>query len=81
MRAAPNGIGSWTIGGWAAILRVPARRTGEEWALALLEREVVVHPGHFYEIEGESYLVSSLIPEPELFARALKRLADLLTFS
>lgn len=66
-------------GGWAAILRLPARRTGEEWALALLDRDVVAHPGHFYDLEGEAHLVLSLMPEPGVLRRGLERLADLLT--
>jgi len=65
-------------GGWSAILRVPARRTGEEWALALLDRDVVAHPGHFYDLEGEAFLVLSLIPEPGAFRCAVGRLAELL---
>ncbi len=66
-------------GGWSAIVRLPARRSGEDWALALLERGVVAHPGHFYDLEGEAHLVLSLIPDPETFRRGLGRLSDLLT--
>jgi alanine-synthesizing transaminase len=62
-------------GGWAAVLRVPGPRTDEEWALALLERGVVVHPGHFYDFDRDGHLVLSLIPEPDLFAAGLERLA------
>ena len=58
-------------GGWIAILRVPARRSGEEWALELLGRGVIVHPGHFYDIEGEAYLVVSLIVKEDAMERAL----------
>ena len=65
--------------GWAAILRVPAVRSGEEWALALLERGVAVHPGHFYDLEGEACLVLSLIPQPDVFRTAIERLGDALT--
>jgi hypothetical protein len=61
-------------GGWSAILRLPATRSGEEWALTLLAEGVVVHPGHFYDIEGEAYLVVSLIPEPHVFRAGLERL-------
>ena len=64
-------------GGWAAVLRLPASRSGEECSLALLERDVIVHPGHFYDMTGEAYLVLSLIPEVDRFAWALGRLADL----
>ena len=63
-------------GGWAAVLRVPRQRSEEEWALGLLARGVVVHPGHFYDIAGEGYLVLSLIPEPDLFAAGLARIEE-----
>jgi alanine-synthesizing transaminase len=64
-------------GGWAAVLRVPRLRTEEDWALGLLARGVVVHPGHFYDLEGEGYLVLSLIPEPAVFAAGLARIEEL----
>jgi hypothetical protein len=63
-------------GGWVAILRLPARRSGEEWALDLLRRDVVVHPGHFYDIPGEAHLVVSLIVEPARFDEGLARLVE-----
>jgi alanine-synthesizing transaminase len=67
-------------GGWAAILTMPSRRSGEEWALALLERDVVVHPDHFYDLERTA-LVVSLIVEPEVLRAALDRLLNVLTTS
>ena len=67
-------------GGWAAIVRLPASR-GPEWPLALLERDVVVHPGHFYDLEGDDLVVVSLIPEPERFRAGLARIAELLAVS
>jgi alanine-synthesizing transaminase len=63
-------------GGWAAVLRVPRQRSEEEWALGLIARGVVVHPGHFYDIAGEGYLVLSLIPEPDRFAAGLARIEE-----
>lgn len=52
-------------GGWSAILRVPATRTDEAWALALLgERGLLVHPGYFFDMPPGAYLVGSLLPEP-----------------
>lgn len=59
-------------GGWVAILRVPRVRSEEEWALELLRRDVVVHPGHFYDIEDEAHLVLSLIVEPAVFDGGLE---------
>ena len=63
-------------GGWSAVLRVPASRTDEAWALALLERGVAVHPGHFYDFAAGEHLVLSLIVEPETFAAGLDVLAS-----
>ena len=63
-------------GGWAAVLRVPRQRSEEEWALGLLERDVVVHPGHFYDFADEGYLVLSLIPEPAVFDEATGRIQE-----
>ncbi|HEY6763380.1 MAG TPA: pyridoxal phosphate-dependent aminotransferase [Candidatus Sulfotelmatobacter sp.] len=66
-------------GGWYAVLRVPATKSDEDWAIELLrERSVVVHPGHFYDFPGEGHLVLSLIaPEAEFkegVRRALNRI-------
>lgn len=58
-------------GGWVAVLRVPERRSEENWALELLRRGVAVHPGHFYDLEGGCFLVLSLIVEPEVFDRGM----------
>jgi aspartate/methionine/tyrosine aminotransferase len=61
-------------GGWYAVLRVPNTRSDEDWALALLERGVYVHPGHFFGFATDGYLVVSLItPEPQ-FAEGLERI-------
>lgn len=63
-------------GGWSAVLRVPATRTDEAWALALLEEDgVLVHPGYFYDMpEGAAYLVAGLLAEPGRFQAGLERL-------
>jgi len=58
-------------GGWSAVVALPPARTDEEWALALLEHDVVVHPGYFYEFDAPGRLVLSLLPEPSVFDRAL----------
>ncbi len=65
-------------GGWVAVLRLPARRSGEAWALELLRRDVVVHPGHFYDLPGEAFLVVSLIVEPAVLGAGLERLGEAL---
>jgi aspartate/methionine/tyrosine aminotransferase len=64
-------------GGWSAVIRVPATRTEEALVLALLERDrVVVHPGYFFDFPHEAFLVVSLLPRPELFARGLQLIQD-----
>jgi aspartate/methionine/tyrosine aminotransferase len=43
--------------------------------LDLLERDgVVVHPGYFFDFPHEAFLVVSLLPEPAVFARAVRLL-------
>ncbi|HMK29470.1 MAG TPA: pyridoxal phosphate-dependent aminotransferase [Terriglobales bacterium] len=62
-------------GGWYAILRVPSTQPDEELAIRMLEeRQVLVHPGHFYDFHSEGYLVVSLIPPEEEFACGTREL-------
>lgn len=65
-------------GGWSAVLRVPATVPEEERVLRLLdERDVLVHPGYFFDFPREAYLVLSLLSRPEDFAEGVSRvLAD-----
>jgi hypothetical protein len=63
-------------GGWYAVLRVPNTRSDEDWALALLDRGVYLHPGHFFGFAADGYLVLSLItPEPQ-FAEGVERIVE-----
>ena len=62
-------------GGWSAIVRLPATRTDEEWALSLLEEQaVVVHPGYFFDIDLPACVVVSLLPPTEVFAAGVSRI-------
>jgi alanine-synthesizing transaminase len=66
-------------GGWYAVLRVPATRSDEELALALLnEQGVYVHPGHFYDFTTEGFLVVSLITSEHTFAEGIERISAVL---
>jgi len=66
-------------GGWSALLRRPALDSAEACALRLLrEAGVLVHPGHFFDLPGEGYLVLSLLPEPGVFEEGLRRLVGAL---
>ena len=63
-----------TEGGWYAVIQVPATETEETLALRLLEKDhVLVHPGYFFDFPREAFLVTSLLPEPERFEAAMKR--------
>jgi hypothetical protein len=62
-------------GGWYAVLRLPAVRSDEEWALELLAADgVLVHPGHFYDFATEGYLVISLLPAAEILQAGMRKL-------
>ncbi len=62
-------------GGWYVILRVPATKSDEELAIAILRQTgVLVQPGHFYDFARDGYLVLSLITPQEIFAPGIERL-------
>jgi alanine-synthesizing transaminase len=62
-------------GGWYAVLRVPATRSDEDLALAVLnESSVYVHPGHFFDFPSDGYLVVSLICAKSGFSTGLRSL-------
>jgi hypothetical protein len=64
-------------GGWYAVLRVPATVPDEERVVRLLEeRDVLVHPGYFFDFPREAHLVLSLLPEPPVFAEGVVRVLD-----
>ena len=63
-----------TEGGWYAVIQVPAIETEETLTLRLLEQDhVLVHPGYFFDFPREAFLVTSLLPAPERFEAAMKR--------
>ncbi|MBL8606463.1 MAG: pyridoxal phosphate-dependent aminotransferase [Myxococcales bacterium] len=63
-------------GGWYAVVRLPATRPEEAWALGLLrEHAVYTHPGHFFDFADEPYVVVSLLTEPEVLAAGAAALA------
>lgn len=62
-------------GGWSAVLQVPAYRSEENLVVELLtEDHVLVHPGYFFDVEREAFLVLSLLPEPQVFDPAVRRM-------
>jgi alanine-synthesizing transaminase len=61
-------------GGWYALLRVPATRSEEDLVVSLLdEHDVLVHPGFFFGLPHEAFLVVSLLTEPLVLAEGLGR--------
>jgi aspartate/methionine/tyrosine aminotransferase len=62
-------------GGWYAILKLPAIRSDEDWAVEMLTEDgVFVHPGHFYDFLSEGHLVVSLLPPAEIFQQGIRKL-------
>jgi aspartate/methionine/tyrosine aminotransferase len=65
-------------GGWNAVLRVPSVRSNEDLAIELVtQKQVIVHPGHFYDFDREGYLVISLIAPEADFAEGIGRLLQM----
>jgi alanine-synthesizing transaminase len=61
-------------GGWYALLRIPATRSEEDVVVSLLEgQDVLVHPGFFFGLPQEAYLVVSLLTAPAILAEGLRR--------
>jgi aspartate/methionine/tyrosine aminotransferase len=64
-----------TEGGWSAVIRVPATRSEEQFVLDLLEQEgILAHPGYFYDFQRDTFVVISLLSEPDVFRDASTRL-------
>jgi aspartate/methionine/tyrosine aminotransferase len=62
-------------GGWSAVVRVPATESEESLVLRLLdEAGVLVHPGYFFDFSEEAFLVLSLLPSPDVFDEAIRRI-------
>jgi aspartate/methionine/tyrosine aminotransferase len=60
-------------GGWYATLRVPKTKTDEELAIDLLEkRNVLVHPGHFFDFHQDGHLILSLMTPEAVFAEGVQ---------
>lgn len=62
-------------GGWYAVIRLPQGCREEAVVKELLEKHsVFVHPGYFFDFAEESFVVVSLLPQPEIFEEGLARL-------
>jgi alanine-synthesizing transaminase len=81
LRAIVTGAGGASVlpadGGWSAVLRVPATRPEDVLVTELLDRDgVAVQPGYFFDFPHEAFLIVSLLPEPDVFARGVHLLRD-----
>jgi alanine-synthesizing transaminase len=64
-------------GGLSAILRVARATAAEEIAeWALRERDVYVHPAHFYDLDRDDLVVVSLLTPSEVLREALQRILE-----
>jgi len=65
------------VGGWSAVLQAPA--AARDMAMEALSRcDVLLHPGHFYDVSPEGSFVVSLLPHPAVLDEGLARLESLL---
>jgi hypothetical protein len=72
-----QGVPSCTLlvadGGWSAIVRVPSIGAEEDLVVDLVAKGVVVHPGYFFDLPHESFLVVSLLPAEDRFVEGISR--------
>jgi alanine-synthesizing transaminase len=62
-------------GGWYAILEAPRIDPEEEWVLKLLiEDDVLVQPGFFFDFDREAFLVLSLLTPDTAFREGVRRI-------
>jgi aspartate/methionine/tyrosine aminotransferase len=66
----------WPQGGWSDPLRLRDLENDEAFAVSLIrDQGVLVHPGYFYDFDGEDILVVSLLTQPDIFEAGLRRMA------
>lgn len=57
-------------GGWSAIVRLPSTESEEDYVLRLLDDDVYVHPGFFFDLPPTCVVVSLLVA-PDTLAAAI----------
>ncbi|MBI4852477.1 MAG: pyridoxal phosphate-dependent aminotransferase [Acidobacteria bacterium] len=61
--------------GWYAIIQIPKIVPEEELILELLIKDnLIIHPGYFFDLQMDGYLVVSLITKPNIFQVAINKL-------
>jgi hypothetical protein len=62
-------------GGWYSILQLPQKYSDDYWAEEILTHQnILIQPGHFFDMEQKSCIVISLLSVSDLFDDALLRL-------
>ncbi len=62
-------------GGWSAILQLPQKYSDDNWAEEILTHQnILVQPGHFFDMEQKSCIVISLLPISRLFEDSIQQL-------
>jgi aspartate/methionine/tyrosine aminotransferase len=62
-------------GGWYAVLQLPQKYSDDNWAEEILTHQnILVQPGHFFDMEQKSCIVISLLSISSLFDDAILRL-------
>jgi aspartate/methionine/tyrosine aminotransferase len=63
-------------GGWYAVLEIPRLHDDDAWVELLIREDgVLVHPGYFFDFEGDGFLIVSLLPETAMFREGVRRVA------
>jgi len=66
-------------GGWYAMLALPDILDEEEWALKFLrDAGVSVHPGYFFDAEGGTLIIVSLLLQTEQFQEGIQKIFNLI---
>jgi alanine-synthesizing transaminase len=63
-------------GGWYAVVRLPSVLDDHAWTLRLLERDVWVQPGYFYDFARGSYIVLGLLTHEREFDQGVTRIVE-----
>ena len=79
IQAMPGLVERKREGGWYAVCELPSSWTGEDFAGALLEQNVLVHPGYFYDFEEDNLIVTSLLTPEAGWKKGAEIVASLAT--
>jgi aspartate/methionine/tyrosine aminotransferase len=62
-------------GGWYAILQLLQTHSDDDWAYEILaQQNILVYPGHFFDLEQKSCIIVCLLPISDIFVEAVHRI-------